>query len=243
MLWCFLLDCCTTQMICICPYQINHIQYNTIQRWGSFNKMIEIRPVFTIHLMLRMLMEMTSYVHSVIKRKGSSCPPLKYTSIGQMKDSYRCWNEVFIIFCVCLRNVFYQKALSLAVTQLNGEPNESIRESIADPSSSVRTFKSKSASAAMSILLYYTGTWTETPTAVNQKSFIWHPVFFLNKSVFIPLWIRNVQNTAAFSTAAMKIVLAARAAEPNYRPLFCIITHINSRKSEWDIGNKVMKIL
>lgn len=73
---------------------------------------------------------------------------------------------------MCLRKVFYQKALSLAVTQLNGGPNESIRESIADPSSSVRTFKSKSAGAPTSILLYYTGTWTETSTAVNQKSFI-----------------------------------------------------------------------
>lgn len=48
---------------------------------------------------------------------------------------------------------------------------------------------------------------------------------------------------AAFSTAAMKIVLTARATEPNYGPLFCIIMHINSKKSDWDIGNKAMKIL
>lgn len=99
---------------------------------------------------------MTSSVHNSYKESHGWGYNHSFPVLDQPIKRSCCWNDIFLIYLSLIPQVFYPTALSLAVTQPNGWPDESIKQSISNPSSSVRTFKSRYAGAAKSVLIYYT---------------------------------------------------------------------------------------
>lgn len=73
----------------------------------------------------------------------------------------------------------------------------------------------------------------------NQKSSTWHPFYSVINTKIFKIWPLSLPQLWKLCLAAQ--MKDSSTAEPNYRPLFYIIICINSKKSDTDMGNKVMK--